>query len=262
MRGRIVAIVVGALVLAGCGGGGTETVTVTKTVTTTRTDTTPLPGETTVRVYFLRDGKVAAVGRTIPRTRAVAAAALEALLDGPTQDERALGLTSALSKGELPTVSIEDGRATLTFGDEGKVTFVSKAGLAQLVYTVTQFDSVKSVKAGPEIYTRSKLEEFTPAILVESPLPFEHVVAPLRVFGTANTFEATFEYELEDPDGKVVKKGFTTATSGSGVRGTFDFTIPFEVAKPGLGQLRVFERSAADGSRTNIVEIPVRFGPD
>jgi germination protein M len=255
MRGRTVAIVVGALALAGCGGGGTETVTVTKTVTTTRTDTTPLPGETTVRVYFLRDGKVAASGRTIPRTRAVAAAALRDLFTGPTEDERALGLTSAVPEAEIPSLSLSDDVASLT------PPFDARDALAQVVYTLTQFPTITAVQVAAKKYTRADFEELTPAILVESPLPFEHVTAPLRVTGTANTFEATFEYELEDPDGKIVKKGFTTATSGSGTRGTFDFTIPFEVAEPGLGQLVVFERSAADGSRTNVVEIPVRFGP-
>jgi hypothetical protein len=257
MRGRIVAIVVGALVLAGCGGGGTETVTVTKTVTTTRTDTTPLPGETTVRVYFLRDGKVAATARTVPRTRAVATAALAQLSRGPTEDEHALGVTSALKGTAFSPPIIRGGTAIVAA--QG----FPRDALAQVVFTLTQFASVRAVLADTsnKRYTRADFEDLTPAILVESPLPFEHVTALLRVTGTANTFEATFEYELEDPDGKIVKKGFTTATSGSGVRGTFDFTIPFEVAKPGLGQLVVFERSAADGSRTNVLEIPVRFGP-
>jgi hypothetical protein len=247
MRGRIVAIVVGALVLAGCGGGGTETVTVTKTVTTTRTDTTPLPGETTVRVYFLRDGKVAPVVRQVPRAQSQTLLfLLTKLADGPTEAEQQFGFETAIRR-DINVDAFKD---------------ASRPELAQVVYTFTQFrDRSKRFAVGDKQYTRGDFEDLTPAILVESPLPFEHVTAPLRVTGTANTFEATFEYELEDPDGKIVKKGFTTATSGSGVRGTFEFTIPFEVAKPGLGQLVVFERSAADGSRTNVVEIPVRFGP-
>ena len=96
----------------------------------------------------------------------------------------------------------------------------------------------------------------TPAILVETPLPFDEVTAPLRVAGTANTFEATFEYELLDPNGKALKQGFATATSGSGTRGTFDFKVPFE-APDGVGRLVVYELSAADGSKTHVVEIPI-----
>ena len=75
---------------------------------------------------------------------------------------------------------------------------------------------------------------------------------------TANTFEATFEYDLLDPDGKVLKHDFATATSGSGTRGTFDFRVPFE-APSGVGRLVVYERSAADGSKTHVVEIPITF---
>ena len=49
---------------------------------------------------------------------------------------------------------------------------------------------------------------------------------------------------------------FVTATSGSGTRGTYDVTIPFE-APNGLGKLVVYERSAADGSKIHAVEIPL-----
>jgi hypothetical protein len=76
------------------------------------------------------------------------------------------------------------------------------------------------------------------------------------VAGTANTFEATFEYDLLDPAGKVLAHDFVTATSGSGTRGTYDFQIPFE-APNGVGKLVVYERSAADGSRIHEIEIPL-----
>ena len=62
---------------------------------------------------------------------------------------------------------------------------------------------------------------------------------PLRVTGTANTFEATFEYELRDSAGKVVDSNFVTATSGTGTRGTFDFTTK---AVDDVASLVVFER--------------------
>src|SRR5205823_10078562 len=95
---------------------------------------------------------------------------------------------------------------------------------ATVVYTLTQFPSAHVVEAGGKRYTRADFEDVTPAILVESPLPFETVHSPLRATGTANTFEATFEYDLTDPDGKFVAKHFVTETFGSGTRGTFDFT--------------------------------------
>ena len=86
------------------------------------------------------------------------------------------------------------------------------------------------------------------------------MTSPLRVTGTANTFEATFNYELTDTDGLIVDENFVTATSGTGTRGTFDFTTgPFTVPFNGVGALIVFELSAKDGSRINLVEIPLHM---
>jgi len=209
---------------AGCGGGG-KTVTVTTTQTVTQTVTTA-PAKRTVRVYFMRDGKVGPVGRqleTVDRASLLAAVSV-----GPTADERAIGFTQ--------------GEATERTAEE--------------VYTLSQFAPSKPVDVGGKSYTRNDFEDLTPAILVESPLPFASVASPLRVWGTANTFEATFDYELVDKTGKVIAHHFVTATSGSGTRGTFDFTVPFE-APNGLGKLVVFELSAADGSRIHQVEIPL-----
>ena len=54
----------------------------------------------------------------------------------------------------------------------------------------------------------------------------------------------------------MLKHNFVTATSGSGTRGTCDFSVPFE-APGGLGKLVVYESSAADGSRIHQVAIPL-----
>ncbi len=105
-----------------------------------------------------------------------------------------------------------------------------RLGLAQIVYTLSQFDPSQSVDFDGHATTRADFEDETPLILVESPLPFQVVHSPLRLAGTANTFEATFQYELKDAAGKMLAKHFVTATSGSGLRGTFDVTIPFTVS--------------------------------
>jgi Immunoglobulin-like domain of bacterial spore germination len=94
---------------------------------------------------------------------------------------------------------------------------------------------------------------------VESPLPFAEVTSPLEISGTANTFEATVLVNVTDGDGLIVYDDHTTATSGSGTRGTFDLTATFDVPQPGVGEVIVFEESAQDGSRVNIVEVPVRI---
>jgi len=236
------------LVAAGCG-STTQTVTVTRTVPAT---TAPQPQtKTSLRAYFLKDGRVQPVARDLPQTKAVASAALDELAKGPTEIEtRDLQLTSDVK--DAGTVSVSNGLATLA-GVKGG----SLAGLAQVVYTLTQFPTVKSVEIDGKRYTRAHFEDETPIIAVESPLPFQHVTSPLRATGTANTFEATFEYELTDPDGKIVATHFVTATSGSGQRGTFDFTVPFQVDREGLGELVVYERSAKDGSRVHVNEVPI-----
>jgi hypothetical protein len=215
--------VAAAFVLAGCGDDSSgET-------TTTAADMT------SVRVYFLLDGEVWPVSREINAAEDRTTALTAELAKGPTEQEtHDLSLTT-----EIPG----DPDATYT-----------TAALAQSVYTLTQFPTTKSVEIAGKRYTRADFEEQTPIILVESPLPFEEVTSPLRVTGTANTFEATFQYELLDSGGNVVDKNFVTATSGTGTRGTFDFTTGdfSEVAK-----LVVFENSAEDGSRIHEVEIPL-----
>jgi Immunoglobulin-like domain of bacterial spore germination len=222
---RFVPLALLVVAVAGCGGSKTVTVTTTKTVTSTLTQTTTVQ-KTAVQVYFMREGKVGPVARKLPSART--ADLLAALNAGPTAKERRAGFTN----GEATERTV------------------------QAVYTLSQFAPTKPVSVGGKSYTRADFEDLTPAILVESPLPFQAVSAPLRVTGTANTFEATFEYELLDPDGKLLEHDFVTATSGSGTRGTFDFTIPFE-APNGIGKLVVYESSAADGSRIHVVEIPL-----
>ena len=243
-----------ALLLPACGGDDEPTATDTITVTT--------PVESTeVRVYLLRDGKVAPVAREVGDIL-FEEIAVDALLRGPTEDERQLGLETALPEdvGEVE-VSVEDGVATVDLGDAE----LSREALAQIVYTETALPGITSVTIEGEgfvaaSYTRGDFEDQTPSVLVESPLPFEEVGSPIRAEGTANTFEATFNYELTDTDGLIVDENFVTATSGTGTRGTFEFTTePYTVPFDGIGSLIVFERSAEDGSKIHIVEIPLRM---
>jgi germination protein M len=192
--------------------------------------------------------------RTVPETKAVASAALNALLEGPTQGEKNIGLSTQVSS-EIP-LNVERTGGALTL--HGNVP--SGAPLAQVVFTLTQFSNATSVEIGGKRYTRGDFENFAPAILVELPLPFQAVTSPLRLAGSANTFEATFQYVLTaDVGGTILAKHFVTATSGSGTRGTFDVTIPFAIARSGTGTLRVYEDSAANGKPIHIVEIPLQL---
>lgn len=246
------------LALVGCGGSrsatapssASTTTAVPAPTTTTGGTTSSTTATATVRVYFLRDGKVAPVARRIAATPAVARAALEQLLDGPAADER---LTSAVPAGtRLAAVSLRDGLADVRLSKQLPV-----AAEAQLVYTLTQFPSVTAVSldGGPG-RDRSYFEGTTPQILVESPLPGATVTDPVVLRGTANTFEATFQAEVRDAAGHTLATDFVTATSGSGERGTFDKSLPVR-GPAGPVTLVVYEVSANDGSHIHQVEIPL-----
>ncbi len=81
---RIALALVLVVGLAGCGGAKNSAQTTSQAQSsTTAADTT------TLRVYFIRDGKVGPVGRAVPRTQAVATSAMQELLKGPSSaDER------------------------------------------------------------------------------------------------------------------------------------------------------------------------------
>jgi germination protein M len=254
-----------ACLTASCGGGAT-TVTVTETTggsgsTETGSTTTPPPtttqpsnGQTAITVFFLRDGKVAAASREIEAMPAVGTAALQLLADGPTPLERGAGLTSEVQHDAQFALQMMDGTAVVT-GPH-----VSDAASAQIVYTLTQFPTVKTVRInGGNAGNRSDWERLTPPILVLDPTPGQAVTSPVRISGTANTFEATLQIELRDADDHVLAKRFATATSGNGTRGTFDTTLAVPNASPGEVTLVAYEDSAATGKPFHIVRIPLEL---
>jgi immunoglobulin-like protein involved in spore germination/sporulation and spore germination protein len=206
-----------------------------------------------VTLYFLRDGKVAPEVRGVVSRSDIGAVTIHQLFEGTESD-----LTTAIPpETRLRRLKIDGGVATI----ELTPPLTDREALAQITYTLTQFETVKRVSFnGQRPVGRAAFEQQTPAIFVESPLPDEEVEPGFVASGTANTFEANFNYELRDADDKILTKNFVTATSGSGTRGTFQFTVPYEVDAPQDGRLVVFELSAADGSRINEVSIPLELG--
>ena len=246
-------LLAGLLVLAGCmGDGETKTVTVRETVTETgASGTVPSEEPALVTLYFLRDGKVAPEVRGVVSRPDIAAVTIHQLFEGTESD-----LATAIPpETRLRRLTIDGGVATIEL-----TPLTNRKALAQITYTLTQFETVKRVSFnGQRPVGRAAFEQQTPAIFVESPLPDEEVEPGFEASGTANTFEATFQYELRDADDKILTKDFETATSGTGTRGTFRFTVPYEVDAPQDGRLVVFEESAADGSRINEISIPLQL---
>jgi len=240
------------------------------------TATTPVGG-VDVRVYFLRGDRIGVAHRRVAPTTAVARAAMTELLAGPSTAESAAGLASTIPTGtRLRGIDIAGGVATVdltgTFGSGGGS--LSMTGrLAEVTFTLTQFPTVSGVAfrmdgtpvtvfGGEGIVldhpaTRASFEALTPAILVETPAPADQLVSPVRVTGTADVFEATFQVQLSDQAGRVIASRIVTATAGTGTRGTFDVTVPYTLAAEGEGRLAVFDLSAKDGSRRDEVDIPV-----
>jgi hypothetical protein len=247
MKVVLCALAVG-LLAAGCGGGttgveqtpGTTSPSPATTAATTTGSTQPL----SLALYFLApDGQLVATSRSVEHTQTPGAATLHELVTPPG------GMTTHVPDGLELTIA--DGRARVIGAA------LDDAALAQIVYSLTTFPTVQSVNGK----TRADVEKIVPPILVEQPSPGESVTSPLNVTGTANTFEATFDYRLEDAAGKVLAKDFVTATSGSGTRGTFDFTVRFTVDTAQDGTLSVFELSAEDGSVIHKRVIPLRLQP-
>jgi germination protein M len=254
------------LLLVGCGGeeqasegkapGATTPATITEPIQTVAT--VPETAPAIVTVYFLRDGKVGAASRAVVAGPQIGRAAIMELLEGPATPERAAGLETAIPSGtQLEGLSISKGLAEVELSQP-----LDTEASVQVVHTLTQFPTVRMVSIEHmQPRSRADLEEFSPSVLVESPTPGEQVSSPLRITGTANTFEATFNVEVVDERGRVLGKRFVTATSGSGTRGTFDAEVPFKANGAGPGKLVVFELSAEDGSRIHEVEIPLQIAP-
>lgn len=278
MNARIAVLVVlllGIVTAASCGGDEA-----TPPATGTRPEPPPLDETSSTTVYLLRDGKIAPVRREIPATLEPERAALIKLLEGPTDDEAAGGLVSAIPAGtDLLGLSLDGGVATVDLSgafDDGGGSASILGRVAQVVATLTRFDRVKRVEfeldgepvtaiggegavVDPPV-GRPAIEDQTPQILIESPLPGDTVSSPVRLRGTANVFEANVSIEVRDETGAVILEAFTTATSGTGTRGTFDTKLSLPTVS---GKLTIvaFEASAQDGRPLHAVEVQVTLEP-
>jgi hypothetical protein len=251
--------------------------------------TSPSPSADTVviRAYFYLGGELGSAGlvpvlRDVPRTQAIGTAALNALLAGPSSAESGeREITSAVPAGtRLLGLTIEDGVATVDLSSE----FESGGGstsifvrLAQVVYTLTQFPTVETVRFEIEgqpvtVFSnegvvldgpvgRDQYVDLLPAIFVDRPAYGAAMGNPARITGSANVFEATFLITLLHGSGAPLVEVPAMATCGTGCRGTFDVTLPYAVPEPGWGTLRVWEASARDGSPQNVREYPVWLTP-
>jgi sporulation and spore germination protein len=122
------------------------------------------PDSTEIRVYFYCDGgdavltPIVPVTRQVPKTQAVLQAVIEALVRGPTAEEKAAGLVSGVPEeaSRAPVrVTVENGVATIAIDyDLASVanfttTNVTAWFLRALDTNTFQFDTVRSIDLTP-----------------------------------------------------------------------------------------------------------------
>ena len=259
-------------------GNGTTTTVMVQTETGTSTE--PVKEPLALQVWFHRGEQLFLAKRVVDPTLRVGSAAVQGLLAGPTDVERLEGIQTQIPDGtELLGLSIDKGIATVDLTSE----FESGGGsasmsmrLAQVVFTLTQFPTVKGVQfaldgqpievlGGEGVVidhplTRKDYAELVPAIVVESPSIDETVAAPITVSGSANVYEANVTVLVLDAKGREVGRMFTTATCGSGCRGTFSTRVPYKVSEDQEGTIVVQDDDAAGaGHPPHVVEIPVHL---
>lgn len=281
MKQRLVGAVLLAVVTAAC---GTSVPTApppreSKTPTTSSAPTSPSPTQSpsptrsfAFEVWFLQNGKLFVTRRREAFGPGVAKIALEALLRGPTGRERKARVDTAIPNATtLRSIKLDGGIATVDVSSDISGTSGEeelRLALAQVVYTVTQFPTVKAVRLefqgrsiGTRKLTRRTFLSLLPAILVETPAIGQSVSSPVIVRGTANVFEATVSLRVLDGQGRQIARTFTTATCGTGCRGTYSKSIRFSVSAKQPGTIEVFEESAENGEPINVVRIPVTLRP-
>ena len=217
---------------------------------------TPSPTATTiVRAYFVlgsftgNEGLVPVL-RAVPETKAVATAAMTALLAGPkgAELESRPAMVSAIPDGtRLLGVTVADGIATVDLSNEfesGGGSYSVQARLAQVVYTLTQFPTVDGVLfriAGKPVTTfsseglvldgpvdRADYRDILPAIFVDRPAWGAAAGNPVEMSGIANVFEAQFRAQILDGKGNILADEPVTASCGTGCWGTFRARLPYD----------------------------------
>jgi hypothetical protein len=272
-------------VAAGCGsekavslgpaGGKTGTTAVTE-------PTGSVPTSVSLEVWFLKGEQLVRQTRSHESTPLVATAAMKALLAGPSPAEREAGLATSVPAGtKLLGIAIKKGVATVDLTSQyqsGGGSLSMKARLAQVVYTLTQFPTVRAVLfhldgepvnvfSGEGIVLdhpvgRADYDDLLPVISVDKPVAGARVSSPVDVSGSANVFEANVTVKVLDQNGKVVGRTFTTATCGTGCRGTYSVPVTFNVTGEQPGTIVVSDDDAAGtGTPPHQVRIKVVLVP-
>jgi germination protein M len=264
---------------------------------------TPDPAMIDLKVYFplyVRNDEtppvLIPVSRTVQATPAVGRAAVEALLAGPSLEERSHDLRLGTVGTEIP-----DGTRLLGLELEAAVGTVDLSGefaggdiedadieswafrLAQVTYTLTQFPTIEAVRfrvdgrpidaieghEGTKLssVTRSAYFDQLPGVFVDEPAWNAAVGDTITVSGVAQvlTYPSRFEIALVDAGSDAILLQQTVHAPcdydcwmppGGG-----EFEVELEVpdgAESAELRLRVWELAPDEGGIVNVLEYPVR----
>ena len=132
----------------------------------------------------------------------------------------------------------------------------------------------RTPSASPSVATASPLPTPTPtpvptplvssrgSIVVKQPLANSRVHSPLTIAGDASVFEANLSWQVTDTAGRVLAKGFTTASAGAPERGTFSVVATYaDPSSEAIAFAEVYTVSPRDGNIDEIVRVPIVLAP-
>jgi spore germination protein GerM len=112
----------------------------------TSTTTTTAPGQAAiVEVFLVGEGRLVPVPRAVADATSVQAR-LDALLNGPTEQEAQFGVTTALASSSGLAASVNGNTAQIDFGEASGIPGLEQVlAIAQLVFTATAIDGIDQV---------------------------------------------------------------------------------------------------------------------
>jgi Sporulation and spore germination/Immunoglobulin-like domain of bacterial spore germination len=282
MRRRATIGLIGALafvmllIVAGLGGGRSAT----GSAATPEAVASPAAG-VPVSIYLLRGGAVAPAQRNVsPAGGSIFDAAVDVLLGGPSDDDKAAGLTTGIRAGtkRRGDVALDAAAKTATV-DLSRQFRSSDAELqatrmAQVVFTLTQFPAIQRVAFALEgdtlraldgdgkqlegAATRADYAALTPHILVDTPAVWANPTTPIDLRGSALDADETLHYRLVDGNDQTLAEGdVTTGKAGSDGRRSLKAAIPYTLDAAARGTLVVYALVTDDARERNAVAIPL-----
>lgn len=203
-------------------------------------------------------------------------AVLRALFAGAPADATGAGYSTAIPKGTtLRSVSIEASTAVVDVSrafESGGGSLSAQARVAQVVFTLTRDPGVVAVlfkMEGKPIaslggegvslskpQTRADWEDFSPLVLIESPVLNDVVAGDFPVRGTAAVLEGKFTLELHY-QGATRTAHRLKSSSGTITRGSFESTETATTIPRGAAELVAIYIEPSDSSRVVSMKVPL-----